>query len=41
MHFANAQQHSNKTVAVKRAVLESLPLHYSTVLHASVVKGKK
>ena len=41
MHFMNMQQHLNKTVAVKRAALESLSLCHSTVQCTSVVKEAK
>jgi len=41
MYFTNIQQHLSKTVAAKKAALESLPLYHSTVTYASVVKGKQ
>jgi hypothetical protein len=39
MYFTNIQQHLSKTVAAKRAALESLPLYYTTITYASVAKG--
>ena len=41
MYFTNVQQHLSKTVATKKAALESLLLYHSTVTYTSVVKGKQ
>ena len=41
MHFTKIQQRLNKTVAAKRAALESLQSYHSTVAYALVVEGKK